>query len=125
VGTQTRRPNRSEDARGQERSLLAAIADGELDDHLIALAEAVRARQDLLHTVRSAAALAGLCVGDYVRLGHAVRPRYLAGLHGTVIDVDALTVTVRLPEPIGRFRSGTVRCPPLALDRLTGFAGRA
>src|SRR5680860_913438 len=47
-----------------ERSLLEAIADGELDEHLTALADAVGARHHLLHTVRSATALAELCVGE-------------------------------------------------------------
>lgn len=28
--------------------------------------------------------------------------------------------TIQLARPVGRFRSGVVRCPPLALDRLGG-----
>lgn len=106
----------------RERSLLDAIADGKLDDHLTALAEAVEARRRLLHTVRSATALAVLRAGDEVRINHTVSPRYLAGLHGTVIEVDDHAATVRLPGPVGRFSSGRVRCPPLTLDKLTGVA---
>ena len=41
-----------------ERQLLDAIAAGELDDHLVAIADAVHARRQLLHTVRSARAIA-------------------------------------------------------------------
>ena len=41
-----------------ERQLLDAIAAGELDDHLVAIADAVHARRQLLHTVHSARALA-------------------------------------------------------------------
>ena len=66
-----------------ERSLLAAIAAGELDIHLTAIADAVQARQHLLHMVRSATALAELCVGDGVRINHTVSPQYLRGAYAT------------------------------------------
>lgn len=108
MGKRSRR-HRATDELAHERSLLDAIADGDLDDHLTALGEAVDARRRLLHTVRSATALAILCVGDDVRINHAVSPRYLAGLQGTVIDVDDHAVTVRLPGPVGRFSTGQVR----------------
>ncbi|MDP9384099.1 MAG: preprotein translocase subunit YajC [Actinomycetota bacterium] len=121
MGKRSRRHHSTDDLT-RERSLLDAIADGKLDDHLTALAGAVDARRRLLHTVRSATALAVLRVGDEVRINHAVSPRYLAGLHGTVIEVDDQAATVRLPRPVGRFSSGRVRCPPLALDKLTGVA---
>lgn len=101
-----------------ERSLLESIASGELDLHLPAIARAIDARLHLLHTMKSIDALAELVVGDHVRINHYARPRYLHGLHATVIDVDAQTVTISLQRPIGRFTSGTVRCPPLVLDRL-------
>ena len=101
-----------------QRSLLDAISDGDLDDHLPALAEAIEARRRLLHTVRSATALASLGVGDRVRINHTVSPRYLSGLQGTVVEVDEHTATIQLPRPVGRFRTGQVRCPPLALEKL-------
>lgn len=101
-----------------ESSLFEAIAGGQLDDHLTGLAEAIHARQHLLHTVRSATALSTLCVGDRVRVNRAVSPRYLIGLQGTVVDVDDQAATIRLQRPVGRFKSGQVRCPPLALDKL-------
>ncbi|MCA1701148.1 MAG: hypothetical protein LC790_20520 [Actinobacteria bacterium] len=101
-----------------ERSLLHAIANGELDEHLSALADAVHARHHLLHTVKAATALAALCVGDEVRINHTVTPKYLHGVRGRVIDLDEDTATVCLDRPVGRFKSGHLRCPPLALDRL-------
>jgi hypothetical protein len=102
----------------EERSLLDAIAAGELDDHLGALASAVEARRRLLLTVRSATALSALCVGDVVRITEHVSPRYLVGLHGTVVGLDDHTATVRLERPVGRFVNGRVRCPPLTLEKL-------
>jgi hypothetical protein len=103
---------------GAERSLLDTIAAGELDDHLGALAAAVEARRRLLLTIRSATALATLCEGDVVRITEQISPRYLAGLHGTVVRLDGHAATVRLERPIGRFDNGRVRCPPLALEKL-------
>jgi hypothetical protein len=113
-----RRPGHLARSAGLERPLLDAIAAGDLDDHLTALADAIGARHHLLHTVRSAAALAELCVGDDVRINHTVSPRYLHGLHGRVIALDDQTATICLHRPVGRFTSGEIRCPPLALDRL-------
>jgi hypothetical protein len=110
--------NRYEPPEDPERLLLDAIANGELDPHLAALADAIHARRVLLHTVRSASALAELCIGDAVRINRHVRPRYLYGEYGVIADLDDHSVTVRLVRPIGRFRSGEIRCPPLALDKL-------
>jgi len=119
MGKRSRRRHPSEGAPDAERSLLDEIADGRLDDHLTAVAEAVHARQHLLHTVRSANALATLCPGDRVRINDAVSPRYLIGMQGTVVGVDDRAATIRLARPVGRFHSGQVRCPPLALEKLT------
>ena len=102
-----------------ERLLLDQIAAGELDAHLIAIADAIHARQDLLETINSAKALAMLNVGDRVRFNHHTRPQYLRGSEGIVVDLDQHTTTVCVHRPIGRFRSGEIRrCPPLLLDRL-------
>jgi len=111
-----------------KRALLDAIAAGDLDDRLGAIAAAVEARRRLLLTVRSATALSALCVGDVVRISEQISPRYLAGLHGTVVGLDDHAATVRLEHPVGRFASGRVRCPPLTLEKLatvdSALAGR-
>jgi hypothetical protein len=104
--------------RKPERLLLDAIAAGELDSHLTAIADAVDARRHLLHTVRSATALAELCIGDVVRINHSVSPQYLHGAYARIVAIDDRTATVQLERPVGRFRSGQVRCPALALDRV-------
>jgi hypothetical protein len=98
--------------------LLDAIANGELDDHLTALANAVGARHHLIDTVRSATVLAQLHVGDDVRINHTIRPQYLRGLHGTIVDLDDERATVCLHRPVGRFHTGEIRCPPLTLEKL-------
>ncbi len=101
-----------------EQSLLDAIVAGELDEHLGALADAIHARRHLLHTVRAATALAALCVGDEVQINHRARPRYLQGVQGIISELDERTATIRVHRAVGRFTSGEIRCPPLALDRL-------
>ena len=102
-----------------ERLLLDQIAAGALDSHLVAIADAVRARHELLHTVTSHKALAMLNVGDRVQINRHASPRYLHGIHGVVVELDQHAAVVRIHRPIGRFKSGEIRCPPLALDRLS------
>jgi chorismate mutase len=110
-------PRHASPAGEPERLLLDQIAQGALDPHLTAIAQAIRARYELLQMVSSAKALAQLTVGDAVRINHHARPRYLQALHGRVIELDDQSATICLHRPVGRFRSGQVRCPPLALDK--------
>jgi hypothetical protein len=102
-----------------ERQLLEQIAAGELDQHLVAIADAIHARRELLHTVHSANAIAELRVGDTVMFTAKVRPRYLEHELAVIEAIDDRSVTVRLCRPVGRFRDGTLRCPPLALRKLS------
>ncbi len=103
--------------------LLDQIVAGALDPHLTAIAEAIRARFDLLQTVSSAKALAQLTIGDRVRINHHATPRYLHGVQGTVTDLDDHAATVFVHRPVGRFKTGEIRCPPLVLDRIPQLAG--
>jgi hypothetical protein len=48
-----------------------------------------------------------------------ISPRYPAGLLGTVVEVDRSVATIQIERPMGRFENGLVRCPPLALEKLT------
>ena len=105
-----------------ERLLLDQIAAGDLDAHLVGIAEAVRARHELLHTINSQKALAMLTVGDHVRINHQASPRYLHGVNGIITELDEHTAVVCVHRPIGRFTSGEIRCPPLVLDRLNPAA---
>src|SRR5918995_1481930 len=60
---------------------------------------------------------ASLRVGDRVRINHRARPLYLHGHTGTVAGFYDQSVIVHLDQPVGRFVTGELRCPPLALDR--------
>lgn len=105
-----------------ERLLLDQIAAGALDPHLTAIAEAVRARYELLHTINSHKALAMLSIGDRVRINHHATPQYLHGVHGVITELAGHTAIVCVHRPIGRFKNGEIRCPPLVLDRLNPAA---
>ncbi len=105
-----------------ERLLLDEIAAGALDPHLTAIAEAVHARYELVRTINSQKALAMLSVGDRVQINHHASPRYLHGIHGVVVELDQHAAVVCVHRPIGRFKSGEIRCPPLVLDRLNPAA---
>ena len=122
---QASRPARTpprDPAAESERLLLDQIAAGELDLHLTAIADAVHARHELLQTVSAAKAIAMLNVGDRVRINHHASPRYLHGIQGNVVELDDHGATVCVHRPIGRFKSGEIRCPPLVLDRLNPAA---
>jgi hypothetical protein len=88
-----------------EPLLLDQIAAGELDPDLTAIAEAIRARYELLQTISSAKALALLNVGDRVRINHHASPRYLHGIHGTVVELDEHSATVCITARSGASRA--------------------
>lgn len=93
------------------------VLSGQLDTELPALIEAINRRWKIIQDQRTAAAMAKLRVGDRVRIGHDISPQYLHGRHGEVHQIDHDSVVVCLDTPVGRFKSGHVRCPPTALER--------
>jgi len=99
-------------------AILDQISSGELDGYLTPIAEAIRARFDLIETVSTVKALAQLTLGEHVRINRRATPRYLHGVHGTIVHLDDQYATVCVHRPIGRFTNGEIRCPPLVLDRL-------
>jgi hypothetical protein len=82
------------------------------------VAEVVSRRLTLLRAAREAVWMATLRRGDRVRIKHSVRPQYLHGDPGTVINWAGDKVVVRLDQPVGRFVNGEVRCPPAVLEPL-------
>jgi hypothetical protein len=53
-----------------------------------------------------------------------VRPRYLAHELAVITELDAHWVTLRPARPVGRFRDGELRCPPLAVHKLERTGSR-
>jgi hypothetical protein len=100
------------------QALVERIQAGELDAELPVLAAAITERQQLLAAAQALMTRASLRVGDRVRSNHRARPLYLHGRTDTVAGFYGQSVIVRLDQPVGRFVTGELRCPPLALDRL-------
>jgi hypothetical protein len=98
--------------------VVEAIARGELDEELGVLGAVINERVRLLATARSVRTLASLRVGDRVRINHSAKPNYLHGRAGTVRGWAGQNVVVQLDQPVGRFTSGELRCPPLVLEPL-------
>jgi hypothetical protein len=100
------------------QAVVEAIAHGQLDDELAVLGAVINERTRLLATARSVTTLASLRVGDRVRINHSAKPRYLHGQSGTVTGWAGQNVVVQLDQPLGRFTTGELRCPPLTLEPL-------
>ena len=92
-----------------KRLLVDQIAAGELDPHLMAIAEAIHARYELPQTINSAKAIAMLNVGHLVRINHHASPPLPPRRR-------------RRARRAQRDRLGEIRCPPLVLDRLNPVA---
>jgi hypothetical protein len=103
---------------GNRQSVVDAIIAGELDEELPQLLHLIDARLTLLNATRSAMARANLTVGDRVLINHTVKPAYLHEQCGTIIEWHGSQAVVQLDAPIGRFRSGQIRCSPEALQKL-------
>jgi hypothetical protein len=100
------------------QAVVEAIARGELDDELAVLGAVINQRVRLLATARSMTTLATLRVGDRVRINHSAKPNYLHGRAGTVTGWAGQNVIIQLDQPVGRFTTGELRCPPLVLEPL-------
>jgi ribosomal protein L21E len=100
------------------QAVVEAIARGELDQELGVLGAVINERVRLLTTARSMRTLASLRVGDRVRINHSAKPHYLHGQAGTVRGCAGQNVIVQLDQPVGRFVTGELRCPPLVLEPL-------
>jgi hypothetical protein len=99
-------------------ALLDAITSGACDRELAVLHDAIVRRLQTLEAIRSANALLDFDVGDRVELNGLARSLYLQGANGVVTGLMDQQVIVRLDRPIGLFRSGELRCSPLALDQI-------
>ncbi len=102
----------------QVQHLVGIIVTGGLDVHLATVSAAIHERHRHLLRAQSHQAAAQIDIGDRVRLNHTLRPLYLHGATGTVVDWAGGRAVVQLDIPTGRFTTGEIRCPPLGLDPL-------
>jgi hypothetical protein len=100
------------------QAVVEVIARGELDSELGVLSAVITQRARLLATAQAVTTLANLRVGDRVRINHHAKPNYLHGQPGTVTGWAGQNIAVQLDQPVGRFTTGQLRCPPLILEPL-------
>jgi hypothetical protein len=96
--------------------VVEVIARGELDSELGVLSAVITQRARLLATAQAVTTLANLRVGDRVRINHHAKPNYLHGQPATVTGWAGQNIAIQLDQPVGRFTTGQLRCPPLILE---------
>jgi hypothetical protein len=98
--------------------MLAVIEDGVVDPYLRRLGVAVRRRERQLVRKSEVDAAARFQVGDRVRLGPQVRPKYLRGVTATVAGWAHKNVLIRLEHRVGRYPAGVeISVSPLGVRR--------
>lgn len=90
----------------------AGIIKGDFDEYLDNLSTAISQRKS-----DKAPKARDFKIGDPVRYIDGVRPKYLAGVSGKIVDIRRTKVTVGLDKPIGRFGSRIVT-PTSLIERL-------
>jgi hypothetical protein len=81
----------------------------------------IQARAELRRFLGAAGKVTPLWVGllaHRVQINHSAKPNYLHGRAGTVTGWAGQNVVVQLDQPVGRFTTGELRCPPLVLEPL-------
>lgn len=95
-----------------------AIAAGLLDDDMWVVIEAVNRRMAVLDEQRKQSALDAFALHDRVRFADNAKPQYLRGATGEIHQFYESKIVVCLDRPLGKFKSGHVRCPPETLERI-------
>jgi hypothetical protein len=91
-------------------SLASAIMTGELDDQLDRIIETIQLRRKTIRETRKAINSMSATVGQKVKLADNLRPKYLAGVSGTITKLEGNTLLVELPYAMGRYGKN-VRVP--------------
>lgn len=93
------------------------ILNGNLDEGRERIYDALKRRGQISRQIEAATAIGTLNTGDKVEL-HGLRPQYLNGLTGVVLNKRQTRITVKLdnPELAGKFAyGGTVTAPAACL----------
>ena len=104
-------------------TLCEGIENGAFDQGLDRLANAVYNRRLVLKERKEQAIWDQLDIGTPVRLVNTVKPSYLRGLTGKVVDFRRTRVTLEMDRPLpGKFGAGKgiinrkLICPPALLE---------
>lgn len=90
-------------------------------DELNTLVDYIRHIYKTKRSQNAARKFATLAVGDRVRYLGPVRPGYLEGKTGEIVEKRQTRLVVQLDcGPIGKFRSGRVIAQPASLEKIEG-----
>jgi hypothetical protein len=89
-------------------NFVVPVLTGQMDEYLEGMIDTIRLRQK-----DKAPKIWEFKVGDAVKYGNNVRPKYLAGVKGKIVEIRRTKVTVGLEKPVGRF--GTRIVTPINL----------
>jgi hypothetical protein len=93
--------------------VITAALSGDIDEGLDGIIAACGERKKVL----SRSLYYTLNIGDRVRFVNG-RPKYMIGVHGTVVGKKQSKLVVDLDETRGRFGSKGILCPPSCLEKL-------
>lgn len=93
------------------------LVDSMTDQELNQLVDYIRVAYKTRAAARNAKAKAALEVGSRVRITGRTKPQYLSGLTAEVTGFGDSRVNIKLDcGPVGKFRSGTLKCPAGMLE---------
>jgi hypothetical protein len=96
-------------------NLIEDIINGNYDDQLEAISDAVHSRKKIARSKKKAVAMATIKVGDKVTLKN-LNPKYVNGSVGKIIEKRRTKLVVILDKPVGRFGAGPVTVPADCLE---------
>lgn len=88
------------------------VLTGQLDEFLDGMIQTIQLRQK-----DKAPKASDFNVGDVVRYVGGVRPKYLAGVKGTIHQINRTKVVVKLDKPVGRFH-GLITTPTNLIEKV-------
>jgi len=86
-------------------------------EDISAIGMAYRSRSTALHAERALEVVQSIDVGDKVRITGGIKPKYLIGLVGNVVDKESKCARVDFGRPVGKFRS-IIGIPYSALEKV-------
>lgn len=95
--------------------MLEKIISGDYDSNLDKIISAVQTRRNILSQIK----FLNFNVGDSIKFNSLVKPRYLIGQNGKIIEKRAKKVTIKLDDPpmAGRFNGGVIVTPVSLLEK--------
>lgn len=98
-----------------KNALISDIMNGQLDDKLTAMLEAVKQRRKIVGTCEAFT----LNPGDRVRFIGTINPTYLRGVEAIFIERRRTKISVRMEQTHGRYRAGTtIIVPPELIEKV-------